>query len=125
MASSAANYWRTRLNLIAHKAGVEYFNPHRLRHTFAAEFLLAGKSMEDLSTLLGHSSVNTTERHYAQWNLARRNRLVRITRDIYECNPSLLVFDGCIPRKNNTGAVAAAPVNSSASKPMQSSSIIY
>ena len=114
MPETTAKYWRSRLNIIARKAGVKDFRPHRLRHTFSVEFLLASKSMEDLSTLLGHSSVNTTERHYAQWNLARRNRLVRITREIYECNPSLLVFDGCIPRKNNTGAVAAAPVNSSA-----------
>ncbi len=111
---TAANYWRTRLNLVARDAGVKDFIPHRLRHTFAVECLLAGRAIEDVSTLLGHSSVNTTERHYAQWNLARRNRLFRITREIYECNPSLLVFDGCIPRKNNTGAVAAAPVNSSA-----------
>lgn len=112
--ATAANYWRTRLNLVARNAGVKDFRTHRLRHTFAVEFLLANRSIQDLSTLLGHSNVNTTERHYAQWNLARRNRLVRITREIYECNPSLLVFDGCIPRKNSTGAVAAAPVNSSA-----------
>ena len=112
--SSSANYWRTRLNLIARKAGVENFHTHRLRHTFAVEALLADMSMKNLSTLLGHRSVSTTERHYAPWDVSRRDHLVRITREIYECNPSLLVFDGCIPRKNNTGAVAAAPVNSSA-----------
>ena len=35
--------------------------------------------IEDVSTLLGHSSIYTTERHYAPWNKARRNRLVQIT----------------------------------------------
>lgn len=118
---TATKYWRDRLQLVAAKAGVRNFTPHRLRHTFAVEFLLAYRSVEDLSTLLGHSSVNTTERDYAQWNLAQRDRLFRITRGIYECNPSLLVFDGCIPRKNVTGAAATAPVRSSALKPMGSS----
>lgn len=108
--ATAANYWRIRLNLIARKAGVKNFRTHRLRHTFAVEALIADVDIKDVSTLMGHSSVNTTERDYAQWNLAQRDRLVRITQGIYECNPSLLVFDGCIPRKNNTGAVAAAPV---------------
>ena len=121
--SSAANYWRTRLNLIARKAGVKNFRTHRLRHTFAVEALIASVDIRDVSTLLGHSSVNTTERDYAQWNLAQRDRLVRITQGIYECNPSLLVFDGCIPRKNITGADSAAPVKRSASKPIRSSSI--
>ena len=121
--SSAANYWRTRLNLIARKAGVNDFRTHRLRDTFAVEALLAGISMKNLSTLLGHSSVITTERYYAPWDVSRRDQLVRITREMYECNPSLLVFDGFIPKKNNTGAVTAAPVNNSASSPMQSSSI--
>ncbi|MDE0166397.1 MAG: tyrosine-type recombinase/integrase [Bryobacterales bacterium] len=111
---TVANYWRLRLNRIARKAGVKDFRTHRLRHTFAVEALIADVDIRDVSTLLGHSSVNTTERDYAQWNLAQRDRLFRITRGIYECNPSLLVFDGCIPRKNITGAVGAAPVKRSA-----------
>ena len=119
--ATAANYWRIRLNRIASKAGVKDFRTHRLRHTFAVEALIADVDIRDVSTLLGHSSVNTTERDYAQWNLAQRDRLFRITRGIYECNPSLLVFDGCIPRKNVTGAAATAPVRSSALKPMGSS----
>lgn len=36
--------------------------------------------MHDVSTLLGHSSVRTTEQYYADWNTARRNRLARIVR---------------------------------------------
>ena len=49
---TATKYWRDRLQLVAAKAGVRNFTPHRLRHTFAVEFLLAYRSVEDLSTLL-------------------------------------------------------------------------
>ena len=58
---TVANYWRQRLARIAEKAGVEDFRTHRLRDTFATELLLADVSMEDVSVLLGDSSVQTTE----------------------------------------------------------------
>src|SRR5439155_7866217 len=38
-----------------------------LRHTFAVEYLLAGMPIEDVSFLLGHSSVLLTQRLYARW----------------------------------------------------------
>ena len=75
---TVARYWRSRLQRIAQLAGVEDFRTHRLRDTFAVELLLAGVSIEDVSTLLGHRSVLVTERHYAPWNSARRDRLVAI-----------------------------------------------
>ena len=75
---TVARYWRSRLQRIAQLAGVEDFRTHRLRDTFAVELLLAGVSIEDVSTLLGHRSVRVTERHYAPWNSARRDRLVSI-----------------------------------------------
>ena len=125
MPETTANCWRSRLNLVAREAGIKDFRTHRLRDTFAVELLLAGIAIQDVSTLLVHSSVSTTEQYYAPWNVARRNRLIRIVREAYECDPSMLSFDGYIPDKNNTGAVAAAPVISSASSPlMQSSSAI-
>lgn len=34
--------------------------------------------MEDVSALVGHSSIQTTERYYAPWNAARRIRLAHI-----------------------------------------------
>ena len=58
---TAAKYWRERLKAVAAAAGVEGFHPHRLRDTFAVELLLAGVPIDDVSTLLGHSSVRTTE----------------------------------------------------------------
>lgn len=114
---TTTRYWQSRLKIIAREAGVKDFRTHRLRNTFAVESLLANLPMEELSTLLGHSSVTITERHYAPWYKARRDRLIRITRQMYERDPSMLSFEGCVPKKNNTGAVAAAPVKSSAPIP--------
>lgn len=119
---TAAKYWRSRLNLIAREAGVKDFRPHRLRDTFAVEFLLAGVAMQDVSTLLGHSSVITTERYYAPWNVSRRDRLVRIVREVYECDPLLQSLDGRSPDNNKTGAAPTAPANSSAPIPAPNSS---
>lgn len=34
------------------------------RHTFASQMVMAGRSMEEVSRILGHSSVIITERHY-------------------------------------------------------------
>lgn len=79
---TVARYWRSRLQRIAQLAGVKDFRTHRLRDTFAVELLLAGVAIEDVSTLLGHRSVRVTERHYAPWNTARRDRLVAILHEV-------------------------------------------
>lgn len=54
---------------------------HRFRDTFAVEFLIADGRMEDLSVLLGHSNIQTTQRHYAAWVPARKERLLRIAEE--------------------------------------------
>jgi integrase len=51
---------------------------HRLRDTFAVRLLQAGVSLEDVSVLLGHSSVKITEKHYAPWVAERQSRLEEI-----------------------------------------------
>jgi integrase len=48
---------------------------HMLRDTFAVEYLLAGVGLEEVSRLLGHSSVLITQKHYAPWVLERQKRL--------------------------------------------------
>jgi len=48
---------------------------HMLRDTFAVEYLLAGMPLEEVSRLLGHSSVVITQKHYAPWVLQRQQRL--------------------------------------------------
>lgn len=48
---------------------------HRLRDTFAVDLLEKGVPMEEVSKLLGHTSIKTTERHYAKWVKGRQDRL--------------------------------------------------
>lgn len=48
---------------------------HRLRDTFAVDLLQKGVPLEEVSKLLGHESIRTTERHYAKWVRARQDRL--------------------------------------------------
>src|SRR5208282_2355683 len=50
-------------------------HPHMLRDTFAVENLLAGLPIDQVSILLGHSSVKVTEKHYAPWVAARQQQL--------------------------------------------------
>lgn len=54
------------------------FTPHSLRDTAAVEWLAAGIPLEEVSKLLGHSSVKTTEKHYAPWVKARQDRLISL-----------------------------------------------
>jgi site-specific recombinase XerD len=51
------------------------FRSHMLRDTYAVEMLLAGVSLEDVSRLLTHKSIRTTEQYYAHWVQARREQL--------------------------------------------------
>lgn len=50
-------------------------HPHMFRDTFAIELLLAGVPIDQVSVLLGHKSVKTTEKHYAPWVKARQQQL--------------------------------------------------
>lgn len=60
---------------IAVLAKVTSAHPHRFRDTFAVELLQADIPIEQVSILLGHSSVKVTEKHYAPWVRARQQRL--------------------------------------------------
>ncbi len=50
--------------------------PHMFRDTFAIELLLAGVPLDQVSLLLGHKSIKTTERHYAPFVKARQEQLI-------------------------------------------------
>ena len=67
-----------RMQVIGRKNGVNDCRPHRLRDSFAVRKLLAGLQLDDVSRLLGHSSVKVTEQYYARWIKARRVRLERL-----------------------------------------------
>ncbi|MYE05857.1 MAG: tyrosine-type recombinase/integrase [Chloroflexi bacterium] len=90
---TSAKYWRARLRDVAERAGVAGFHPHRLRDTFAVALLTAGVAIEDVSSLLGHSSIQTTERHYAPWDRRRRDRLTRVVRAANRLDPLLAETD--------------------------------
>jgi len=53
---------------------IGYMRSHRLRDTFACELLTKGVPLEEVSRLLGHSSIKTTERSYAAWVRSRQDR---------------------------------------------------
>ncbi|MGA7630070.1 MAG: tyrosine-type recombinase/integrase, partial [Terriglobales bacterium] len=54
-----------RLRQIYDAAGISPRGAHRLRDTFAIEFLNSGGLIDDLAMLLGHSTTVTTWKHYA------------------------------------------------------------
>jgi integrase/recombinase XerD len=67
-----------RMQTIGAATGVADCRPHRLRDTFAVRALLRGVPLDDVSRLLGHSSVKITETYYAKWVPARGRRLERL-----------------------------------------------
>jgi integrase/recombinase XerD len=55
--------------------GDGFMTSHRLRDTFAVDLLEKGVPLEEVSKLLGHESIKTTEKHYAKWVKGRQDRL--------------------------------------------------
>jgi integrase/recombinase XerD len=72
---SAVTNWQHDLRSMFRAAGFPTGHPHQLRDTAAVEWLKAGIPLEEVSKLLGHESIKTTERSYAQWVKARQDRL--------------------------------------------------
>jgi len=61
-----------RLNQVAAKAKIPRFHPHMLRHTRGRHLHDSGVSMERISEVLGHKSVNTTAKIYANLRAEER-----------------------------------------------------
>jgi integrase/recombinase XerD len=51
------------------------FHSHMLRDTYAVELLLLGWHLDNVSKLLTHTSIKTTQDHYAPWVRARLQQL--------------------------------------------------
>ena len=86
---TAAKCWRARLGTVADRAGVEGFRPRRLRDTYAVSLLGQGVAIGNVSVLLGHSSIQTTEQYFAPWDRRRRERLKWIVREANGLDPVL------------------------------------
>lgn len=57
--------WQERMKNLFVVAGVEDGHSHRLRDTFSVDLLSKGVPLQQVSILLGHTSLRTTEKHYA------------------------------------------------------------
>lgn len=92
---SAVADWQRSLRKLFTLAKVDGGHAHRFRDTFAVELLLAGVAVEDVAILLGHSSKDITEKHYAPWVAARQARLEAAVRSTWpEDKPRLVVIQG-------------------------------
>ena len=79
--------WDRSLRRLFKLADVIGGHAHRFRDTFAVELLLAGVPLEEVSILLGHSSIKVTERHYNPWVKSRQENLERLVEKSWTSQP--------------------------------------
>ena len=109
--SYLANEVYYRMQAMGDRCGIDDCRPHRLRDTYAVKKLLAGVSLDDLSRLLGHSSVRVTEQYYARWVPSRRMRLERLVAETLTDPISHEGRQGKTAARALTGTVAGAKKN--------------
>jgi integrase len=76
---TCTNLWQERLAKVFKLAGVKGHS-HQLRHSFSIRLLQKGVSMENVASLLGHSSLKITEKYYASWVRGRQEQLEEAVR---------------------------------------------
>lgn len=72
---AAVSNWRKRIADVFEKAGIVNGHTHRFRDTFSVALLEKGATIENVSRLLGHTSIKITERHYSPWVKSRQDAL--------------------------------------------------
>jgi integrase/recombinase XerD len=75
---SVTKNWAKFIAKLFADAGIKrsgHMMSHRLRDTFAVDLLEKGVPLEEVSKLLGHESIKTTEKHYSKWVKGRQDRL--------------------------------------------------
>ena len=85
--TAVADWQRTLRRLFKLAVLDKRCHPHMFRDTFAVEMLLAGVPLDQVSILLGHSSVRITEKHYAPWVHARQQQLELSVRKAWTVDP--------------------------------------
>lgn len=79
--SSTVTHWQDDMRTLFKAAKIEsegHMRSHRLRDTFAVDLLQKGVPLEEVSKLLGHDSIKTTEKSYAKWVKSRQDRLDKL-----------------------------------------------
>jgi len=79
-AEDCAATWRKAFARLFKQAGIKG-HIHQFRHAFSKRLLLSGASIEDVSQLLGHASIEVTQRHYNKWVLERQQNLEDVVRN--------------------------------------------
>lgn len=74
--------FRTFFEKFLQKNGIEKFNFHVLRHTFATRCIEAGADCKTVSELLGHASVNMTLNLYVHPQLEQKRRCVELLNNL-------------------------------------------
>jgi integrase/recombinase XerD len=72
---AAVDVWERAFKRAFKAAGMPSGHSHQLRDTFAVGLLKKGVPLEEVSKLLGHTSIKTTEKSYSPWVESRQNRL--------------------------------------------------
>jgi integrase len=83
----APTRWQDRLAKVFVIAGIEGGHSHRFRDTFAVALLEKGVDIKTVSMLLGHTSIKTTEEHYAPWVRSRQVALEAAVQATFACGP--------------------------------------
>lgn len=73
--STAVGSARRTVDCVMKLAGVEDGHPHRFRDTFSVSLLDKGADLRTVQLLLGHTSIRTTEKHYAPFVASTQKRL--------------------------------------------------
>lgn len=88
---TAVKHWHHKFAVLFNKVKLRHLDctlkrchPHMLRNTFAVNLLLKNVPMHSVSLLLGHSSIKTTEKHYAPFVQARQEQLSVSVRKTWE-----------------------------------------
>jgi integrase/recombinase XerD len=80
---AAVDVWERAFKRAFTAAGMPSGHSHQLRDTFAVGLLQQGVPLEEVSKLLGHTSIKTTEKSYAPWVQRRQDRLDTLVMDTF------------------------------------------